>query len=86
MRYRWGRDTNTLNSALADAAVGGWQLSTIIITQSGAPFTVVMDSATPSGGAYASWLTIGRIDYGPHLIPDHGWVTEHIRCTARRRE
>jgi len=44
-----GKGHQYANSALADAAVGGWQLSTIIITQSGAPFTVVMDSATPSG-------------------------------------
>jgi hypothetical protein len=44
-----GRGHQYLNSALADAAVGGWQVSSIIIAQSGSPFTVVMNSATPSG-------------------------------------
>jgi Carboxypeptidase regulatory-like domain/TonB dependent receptor len=44
-----GRGHQYLNSAVADAAVGGWQVSSIIIAQSGSPFTVVMNSATPSG-------------------------------------
>ena len=37
-----GRGHQYLNSALADAAIGGWQASTSFIAESGAPFTVVM--------------------------------------------
>src|SRR5258705_9933286 len=43
-----GRGHQYLNSALADAAVGGWQASNIIIAQAPAPFTGVIKSATPS--------------------------------------
>jgi hypothetical protein len=46
------------NSALADAAIGGWQASTSFIAESGSPFTVVMANygagtqANGNGGAY----------------------------------
>jgi len=46
------------NSALADAAIGGWQASTSFIAESGAPFTVVMSNynagtqANGNGGAF----------------------------------
>jgi hypothetical protein len=38
-----------MNSALGNAAVGGWQASTSFVAESGAPFTVVMDNPTNSG-------------------------------------
>jgi hypothetical protein len=44
-----GRGHQYLNSAAGDAALGGWQVSTSFIAESGAPFTVIMNSATPSG-------------------------------------
>jgi hypothetical protein len=44
-----GKGHQYLNSAAGDAALGGWQVSTAFLTASGAPFTVVMNSATPSG-------------------------------------
>jgi hypothetical protein len=44
-----GKGHQYFNSALADAALGGWQASAGFIVESGSPFTVVMNSATPSG-------------------------------------
>jgi hypothetical protein len=44
-----GRGHQYLNSALGNAALGGWQASTSFVAESGAPFTVVMNSATPDG-------------------------------------
>ncbi len=45
----FGRDKQFLNNnALLDAVVGGWQLSSTIIVQSGQPFTAVMASGTNS--------------------------------------
>jgi Carboxypeptidase regulatory-like domain len=44
-----GRGHQYLSSPLADAAFGGWQASAAFIAESGTPFTVIMDSATPSG-------------------------------------
>ena len=50
-----GRGHNLLNNAIGDAVLGGWQVSTEIIAQSGNPFTVVMDSNTGSGALDGSW-------------------------------
>jgi hypothetical protein len=44
-----GKGHQYLNSALANAAVGGWQASASFIAESAAPFTVVMNSSTPDG-------------------------------------
>ena len=44
-----GKGHQYLNSALGDAALGGWQASSSFIAESGAPFTVIMNSATPDG-------------------------------------
>jgi hypothetical protein len=45
----FGRNKQFLNnSTLLDAVVGGWQLSSTIIVQSGQPFTAVMASGTNS--------------------------------------
>jgi len=50
-----GRGHQYLNSALGDAALGGWQASTSFVAESGAPFTVVMNNATNSGALDGSW-------------------------------
>jgi len=44
-----GKGHQYLNSALGNAALGGWQASASFIAESGAPFTVIMNSATPDG-------------------------------------
>ena len=45
----FGRNRQFLNnSTLLDAVVGGWQLASTIIVQSGQPFTAVMASGTNS--------------------------------------
>ena len=44
-----GKGHQYLSSALGDAVLGGWQASTSIIAESGTPFTVIMNDATPSG-------------------------------------
>ena len=56
----FGRNKQFLNNnALLDAAVGGWQLATTVIVQSGQPFTAVMASGTNSyslAGDNFSWF------------------------------
>jgi hypothetical protein len=56
----FGRNKQFLNnSTLLDAAVGGWQLSSTVIVQSGQPFTAVMASGTNSyslAGNNFSWF------------------------------
>ena len=44
-----GKSHQYLNSAAGDAALGGWQVSAAFIAESGAPVTLIMNSATPSG-------------------------------------
>src|SRR6202035_3225701 len=44
-----GKRHQYLNSAAGDAALGGWQVSAAFIAESGAPVTLIMNSATPSG-------------------------------------
>jgi Carboxypeptidase regulatory-like domain len=44
-----GKGHQYLSSALWNAVVGGWQASSSFIAQSGAPFTLIMNSATPAG-------------------------------------
>jgi hypothetical protein len=44
-----GKGHQFLNSALADAALGGWQASASFVAESGVPFTLIMNNATPSG-------------------------------------
>jgi hypothetical protein len=44
-----GRGHQYFSSPLADAALGGWQASASWVAESGAPFTVIMNDATPSG-------------------------------------
>jgi len=50
------------NSALADAAIGGWQVSTAFVAESGTPFTVLMDNSTNSGALD------GQLAWYPDLI------------------
>src|SRR6202043_1391023 len=50
-----GKGHQLLNHGIGDAILGGWQASSIFIAQSGAPFTVVMSSATNSGALDGSW-------------------------------
>jgi Carboxypeptidase regulatory-like domain len=50
-----GKGHRFFSSAAGDAALGGWQASTIFIAQSGAPITLVMSSATNSGALDGSW-------------------------------
>jgi hypothetical protein len=56
----FGRNKQFLNnSTLLDAVVGGWQLSTTVIVQSGQPFTANMASGTNSyslGGTNFQWF------------------------------
>jgi hypothetical protein len=44
-----GKGHQYLNSAVGNAVLGGWQASATFIATSGAPFTLIMNSATPSG-------------------------------------
>jgi len=44
-----GKGHQYLNSAAGDAVLGGWQASTSFLAASGTPFTLIMNSATPSG-------------------------------------
>ena len=50
-----GRGHRYLSSAGGNAALGGWQASTIFQAQSGVPITPVMSSATNSGALDGSW-------------------------------
>src|SRR5258708_39835168 len=50
-----GRGHQYLNSPLGDAALDGRQTSTSFVAESGAPFTVVISSATNSGALDVSW-------------------------------
>jgi hypothetical protein len=44
-----GKGHMLLNSALGDAVLGGWHATTSYIAESGTPFTLIMNSSTPSG-------------------------------------
>ena len=44
-----GKGHQYLNSTVGDAVLGGWHVSTSFIAESGVPFTVIMNSATPDG-------------------------------------
>jgi hypothetical protein len=50
-----GRGHSFLNNGIGDAILGGWQVSTEFMVQSGNPFTVIMDSATDDGALDGSW-------------------------------
>jgi len=50
-----GKGHQLLNHGIGDAVLGGWQASSIFIAQSGAPFTVIMASATNSGALDGNW-------------------------------
>src|SRR5215469_15415999 len=54
------------NSALADAAIGGWQASTSFIAESGSPFTVVMSSY--GAGTLANGVEAGGAVWYPNLV------------------
>ncbi len=56
-----GRGHHYGNSAVADAAIGGWQASTSFIAESGTPFTVYMSSN--QSGALANLNTGGQVWY-----------------------
>lgn len=45
----FGKGHQYLQSGLADAVVGGWEASAAVVADSGAPFTVVMNSSTSTG-------------------------------------
>jgi hypothetical protein len=69
-----GRGHQYGRSALADAAIGGWQASTTLIAESGSPFTVVMQNygagtqANGAGGAF--WY--------PDLVGNPGAVHQSL--------
>jgi hypothetical protein len=50
-----GKGHNLLNHGIGDAVLGGWQASTMIVAQSGNPFTVIMASSTNSGALDGFW-------------------------------
>jgi len=56
-----------MNSALANAALGGWQASANVIAESGAPFTVIMNSATPSGALCNGCALYPNLVGNPHV-------------------
>jgi hypothetical protein len=51
-----GKNHRFLNNGFGDALLGGWQLGSTFIAQSGAPFTVTMASTTDSGALDGSWF------------------------------
>ncbi len=51
-----GKGHSVLNNSAGDAVLGGWQVSSTFIFQSGNPFTPVMDSNTGSGALGGSWF------------------------------
>jgi hypothetical protein len=67
-----GRGHQYLSSALGNAALGGWQASATFQAESGTPFTVVMNSATPSGA-----LCNGCALY-PNLVGNPGASSQSI--------
>ncbi len=50
-----GKGHAALNSGALDALFGGWQMSTIFIAQSGAPYTVSMSSNNDLGSQAGNW-------------------------------
>jgi hypothetical protein len=50
-----GKGHTLLSHGIGDAVLGGWQVSSIFVAQSGAPFTVTMASSTNSGALGGSW-------------------------------
>jgi hypothetical protein len=50
-----GKGHSVLNNGIGDAVLGGWQVSTTFVAQSGNPFTLVMDSNTGSGALDGQW-------------------------------
>jgi hypothetical protein len=44
------------NNSVADAVIGGWQASTIILVHSGLPFTPVVGTANFSGAITGTWF------------------------------
>ncbi|HEX4772948.1 MAG TPA: TonB-dependent receptor [Bryobacteraceae bacterium] len=57
-----GKGHNYMNHGIADAVLGGWEVSSVFVAQSGAPFTVYMASATGSGALDGYWY--------PNLVGD----------------
>jgi hypothetical protein len=76
----FGKNRQFLNSnSLLDAVVGGWQLATTIIVQSGQPYSAIMSSSTNSyslGGNNFQWFpnVIGNPKL-PNASPSH-WFNE----------
>jgi hypothetical protein len=62
-----GKGHQYLNSALADAALGGWQVSGSWFAESGAPFTVIMNNNTPSGTFSSSNALYPNLVGDPHV-------------------
>ena len=56
-----------MNSALGNAAFGGWQASTSFIVESGAPVTVIMNSATPAGALCNGCVLYPNLVGNPHV-------------------
>ncbi|HEY3938784.1 MAG TPA: TonB-dependent receptor [Bryobacteraceae bacterium] len=50
-----GRGHTFMSHGIGAALLGGWQVSSIFVAQSGAPFTVTMASNTDSGALDGSW-------------------------------
>jgi hypothetical protein len=65
-----GKGHQYLNSGLEDAALGGWKASSSFIAESGAPFTVIMNSATPDGALDGNLYPnlVGNPNAGGHSL------------------
>jgi hypothetical protein len=50
-----GKGHSVLNNGIGEAVLGGWQVSSEFVAQSGNPFTVTMNSNTGSGALGGSW-------------------------------
>jgi hypothetical protein len=61
-----GKGHQYMNSTWADAALGGWQASASWLTTSGAPFTVIMNNATPSGALCNGCALYPNLVGNPH--------------------
>jgi hypothetical protein len=62
-----GKGHQYMNSTWADAALGGWQASASWFAESGAPFTVIMNNATPSGALCNGCALYPNLVGNPHV-------------------
>ncbi len=71
--HRWINRQGALNSVL-----GGWQVSTIVVKQSGMPYTVTVGSANETGAQGGSWYP--NVVGNPHL--SHPTIQEWFNPAA----